>query len=413
MTPIPGKVYTVVAGDTLSLIAARAYGDSSLWPRIWEANQTSAMSDDPDEIFPGEKILIPFLSERRIPTGISPGSDPNSMFLIIKGREIQPLSGSIIRTIDTLANGFTAVIPWIPGEDLLLDAAIAPYAYSLTTVWLGIEKVMDGVLYKTITANSDGITATLNGWTGTADLVDSKLKPPYEFNKITFNDLILRLVRPFGLTVIFDTDTGGEFDRVTADQGDTIESFLVRLAKQRGLLLTVNIDGDLVVTRAKVTGEPVASLEEGVTTGVIGWGSVFDGRKRFLVYRAVGRGPSGSIESKITDPSIPRARFQTVRADDTTAGGVEVAARWARNSALAEALTFDLTVDDWRTPTGDLWTEGDIVTVISASMFIPAGFNFLLKRVQYKIDGNGRSTVLSFVPPTVYTDGEIIEPWSI
>ena len=413
MNPIPGKVYTVVAGDSLSLIAARAYGDSSLWPRIWEANQTSATSDDPNLIFPGENVLIPLLAERRIPAIINPDSDPNAMFLIINGREIQPVSGRIIRTLDTVANGFSAVIPWIPGEDSDMDEAIAPYAYSLVTVWLGTEKVMDGVLYNTTTANSDGITATLNGWTGTADLVDSKLKPPYEFNKITLNDLILRLIRPFGFTVIFDTDTGGEFDRVTAEQGDTVESFLVRLAKQRGVLLTVNTDGDLVVTRANVKGAPVASLEEGVTTGVFGWGSVFDGRKRFFVYRAMGRGPSGSIESKITDPSIPRARFQTVRADDATSGGVEAAARWARNSALADALTFDLTVQDWRTPAGNFWVEGDIVTVISASMFIPSGFNFLLKRVEYKMDEKGRSTVLSFVPPTVYTDGEIVEPWSI
>ena len=413
MNPTPGKVYTVVAGDSFSSISARAYGDSALWPRIWEANQTAAVSTDPNLIFPGEQVLIPLLSEQRVPTTISSDSDPNSLFLIINGREIQPLSGSVLRTIDTVANGFKAVIPWLPGEDLLLDAAIAPYTYALTTVWLGTEKVLDGVLYNTITEKSDGITATLEGWTGTADLVDSKLKPPYEFNKITLNDLILRLIRPFGLTVIFDTDTGGEFDRVTAEQGDTVESLLVRLAKQRGLLLTVNTEGDMVVTRAKVTGAPVASLEEGITTGVTGWGSTFEGRKRFLVYRAAGRGPSGGIEATITDPSVPRARFQTVRADDTTAGGVEAAARWARNSALADALTFELTVTDWRTPAGDLWTEGDIVTVVSASMFISEGFNFLLKRVEYKMDGNGRSAVLSFVPPTVYTDGEIIEPWSI
>jgi len=156
MTPIPGKVYTVVAGDSLSIIATKAYGDPSLWPRIFEANQTSAISDDPNVVFPGENVLIPFLSERRIPTFISPDSDPDSMFLIINGREIRPVSGSVIRTLDTVANGFTAVIPWIPGEDVLMDAAIAPYAYSSATVWLGTEKVLDGVLYITTTTNADG-----------------------------------------------------------------------------------------------------------------------------------------------------------------------------------------------------------------------------------------------------------------
>jgi nucleoid-associated protein YgaU len=50
--------YTVQSGDTLSAIAQQFYGDSSLYPRIFEAN-TDQLTD-PDLIFPGQVLRIPF-----------------------------------------------------------------------------------------------------------------------------------------------------------------------------------------------------------------------------------------------------------------------------------------------------------------------------------------------------------------
>lgn len=50
--------YTVQPGDTLSAIAQQFYGDSSLFPRIFEAN--SNQLTDPNLIFPGQVLRIPF-----------------------------------------------------------------------------------------------------------------------------------------------------------------------------------------------------------------------------------------------------------------------------------------------------------------------------------------------------------------
>ncbi|HEY9311286.1 LysM peptidoglycan-binding domain-containing protein [Williamsia sp.] len=56
---IPGltKKYKVVAGDTLSELAAKFYGDSSMFPLIAAANQLS----DPDFITVGQILRIPDL----------------------------------------------------------------------------------------------------------------------------------------------------------------------------------------------------------------------------------------------------------------------------------------------------------------------------------------------------------------
>jgi len=49
--------YTVVAGDSLSKIAKRFYGDANKWPRIHEANRDQIKN--PDLIHPGQKLRIP------------------------------------------------------------------------------------------------------------------------------------------------------------------------------------------------------------------------------------------------------------------------------------------------------------------------------------------------------------------
>jgi nucleoid-associated protein YgaU len=51
------KTYTVVAGDSLSKIAKREYGDGNAWNRIYEANRD--IIKNPDLIYPGQTLKIP------------------------------------------------------------------------------------------------------------------------------------------------------------------------------------------------------------------------------------------------------------------------------------------------------------------------------------------------------------------
>ena len=53
----PPRVHTVESGDTLSKIAKQYYGDPNQYPKIFQAN--TPMIKDPDEIYPGQVLLIP------------------------------------------------------------------------------------------------------------------------------------------------------------------------------------------------------------------------------------------------------------------------------------------------------------------------------------------------------------------
>jgi nucleoid-associated protein YgaU len=55
------NTYTVESGDTLWKISQEVYGDGSKYMKIFEAN--TGLLKDPDQIFPGQKLLIPKLGE--------------------------------------------------------------------------------------------------------------------------------------------------------------------------------------------------------------------------------------------------------------------------------------------------------------------------------------------------------------
>jgi phage tail protein X len=59
VTPVESReeYYVIERGDTLSHIAQRYYGKASSWPRLFEANRE--VIQDPDKIFPGQKIRVP------------------------------------------------------------------------------------------------------------------------------------------------------------------------------------------------------------------------------------------------------------------------------------------------------------------------------------------------------------------
>lgn len=51
------RTYTVVAGDSLSKIAKRTYGDANRWRAIYELNKD--IIKNPDLIFPGQVLTLP------------------------------------------------------------------------------------------------------------------------------------------------------------------------------------------------------------------------------------------------------------------------------------------------------------------------------------------------------------------
>lgn len=413
--PIEGKQYTVKSGDTLSSIAKRVYGDAKEWPRIWKANQSEIKSGNPDQVFPGEKIIIPedpALKDASNPS-VAHGKEKDQLTIIIDGLEITPQAARIIRTMDTVADGATVTIPWTPNEDVEIDKRLLPYEYPKCQVAIGGDTILTGFVYGISPSMTDtGMVKNIEIWSATADIIDSTMRPPYEANNVTLKQRAEHLLGPIGLSVVFDCDAGGPFERVTAEPTEAIFEHLLKLAMQRGVLISSTPDGNLLFTKAKVEGEPVGTLEE-TQPMPIGWEATFDGRKRFNSYRAIGQNSGWEAKTAIAkDDNVPRSRFMAFSADDTTTGDIKKAAEWRRSKQLSEALTIPFPVAGWLAPNGSVWKENTLVTVISKTIHVPNGFTFIIGSVEFEFGSSGKIATLKLVPPHAYTGNQIKDEWA-
>jgi len=421
--PIPGKTYTVVSGDTLSSIASIAYGNESKWPLIYSANQNTLKTDDPNLIFPGEVIIIPEQEElKQLKNDIIRESHGKDDFEIeINGRIIPIISGSIIRTMDTAADAWSAMIEWVPGKDDFIDRATAPYSYAPAKAYINQERIVTGLLFKvTPELSAEGSSKKLVGYSATINIVDSNLQPDnYEDNNISLKDRAIKLLKPYGLRVFVDSaakDRADEiFDMVAATEGDTIFSHLKKLALQKKVLISSTPKGNLLITRANVDSPPVGTIEEDAATASLKYSAEFDGRKRFSLWRVTCQTPlKEDKKSGISkDVNVPIMRFKNISVDNDSGGGIQETAEWIRSKEFIKAFTVPFPFPSFFAPNGEVWKENTTVTVKSATLGIKEGFTFLIRAVEFKRDSNGDAVILSLVPPQVYTGEVIDEPWRV
>jgi prophage tail gpP-like protein len=409
----PGIPYTIVPGDTLSGIAKQAYGEARRWREIWQANQFVLRSGDPNLIFPGETITIPKIPELEGQKNIDlPGKAADDFTIVIDDTELVVTSARAIRTMDTAADAWTCSLVYNVENEVLTNL-LSPYKYNSAKVYVGGRLMITGRLYDvSIDVGTDEIRKDLEGFSNTIDLVDSNMpKPPYEFRNVTLDQIAKSLAEPFQIPVIFESETGGQFKRVTIEKTEKIFDFLAKLAKQRQLLVTSTAKGELLFTQANTTSQSIGSLTQGLPP-LNSISSKFAGRKRFKGTKAISKRRSQKTKVAISkDDVVPVSRFRTFSADDSTSGDVQRAADWDRSKQIAESLSIQLPVTSWYGPDGNLWTENTIVTVKSNALYVPDGFDFIIRAVQFNFDSSGRTAELSLVPPQVYTGDVVDEPW--
>lgn len=412
--PTPGRPYTVVDGDTLSSIAAQSYGDGSKWRTIWQANESRLRSGDPNLIFPGEVINVPLDAD--VETQFKTLSETvrgagQDLTVVIGDREMVAQSASVFRSMDTAADGWAITRLWDPSDTELYNL-VNPYTYAPAQAYIGGVLVVTGYVYK-VSPNTGDRTITIDGWSKTADMIDSTLKVgTLEAQDVTLRQRAEQLAEPHSIKVDYRLDDDTVFDRVTADSTETIGEHIGKLCRQRRGLLTSSRTGDLVITQA-VSGdsEPVAALVEN-TPPLLPIGASFDGRQRFATYRVIARNGRKTKEAFSRDQNINSSRFTTTNAPDARAGDIQGAADWERNRQAADSMAMELPVMDWYDSNGELWEENTIITLQAPALFIQEPTPFLIRAVRFTLDGSeGRRATLSVVPPTVYTDGNLVEPW--
>jgi len=354
------------------------------------------------------------------------GKDKNEITVIIDREEVRTESTRILITIDTAADGWTAVTRFDPFDEAKAKKFI-PYTLPPAQVYLGGKLVNSGILYLVGPRSStDGRRISLGGWSPTADIIDSTINmevwnrfpnAKFERNNVTLADRAKELLEPFEIQVIDEANDLEPFDRVAATPDEKIFDHLAKLATQRGILISCTAQGELRLTRANTTGKPIGTIEE-TDPPQTEMEATFDGRKRFSTYRAIGQSPAVSPAgdnyqvyktATAQDPGVSRTRFLAFTADNAAVGNIQKAADWKRNRVLADAYTIPFPVSSWYAPNDELWTPNTLITVKSPTLFLPNGFDFLIRAVVFD---EKPSAILYLIPPQVYSQDQIVDPWA-
>ena len=422
------KSYNVVSGDTLGDIAVKYYGSFSKWVLIRDANpqllgRKKAPGGSP-LIYPGDVLVIPFEnSDAPKINGEAPlvlnDAAPGDFSILIDGKSFTGFSGAELSfsldSFDTFA--FSA-----PFDDSVFSqkAAFMPYTYKSCAVYLDKELLFSGRL---LTPNPEVSPASRSvalqgyphcGVLNDCTLPDTKYPPEYSGKKL--DEIAKDALAPFGLKVVTETDTGSPFNEVGCDIEKTILSFLVDLAKQRGVLVTNTAQGDLLLWKAK-NKKPVAVFKEGEYP-LISCAANFDAQKMYSHITGYTKTKNEKMSEKYTyvyrylaNKGILRPHSFVI--DDAEETDLKNSVLSYAGRMFADAVSYTLSVAGHGDSFGNIYKKNTIVSVLAPGSMIFRETLFLVKTVRITRDNlDSDVTTLEVVLPGSYS-GEIPEvmPW--
>jgi prophage tail gpP-like protein len=174
----------------------------------------------------------------------------------------------------------------------------------------------------------------------TGDLVDSSVVDKSgQWKGQKLEQLAATICKPYGIEVVNETDTGDAFGSITLEQGETGFELLDRLAKQRGVLVTSDAYGRLVITRASTLRAGVALTLGDNILAARGRFSWRERASQYIVKGSASAGGStwddqpvkmvGGRQTVVSDPEITRYRPKIlVNEDSLTVGGASARGEW-------------------------------------------------------------------------------------
>lgn len=414
MKPQPGEQYTVVKGDTLWDIAAAAYGNPRKWEIIYKANK--GILRDPKIypntvvlIYPGEILNIPPDGEKdKLKNDLDSGSKISkgeNLRFIIDGKEINVISGRCALYLDTLSDGFSFTV------DVKNAPSITPFGFEKCEVFLDDIKLLDGVIYSGDNiSESKAEVLNITGYAKSKNIVDSVSEPPFVYRDKTLKEICKALCDPFGRTIKDEVNDTYKFKKVQIDRQEKIGSFLLKLAKQRRVLLRSNEISEIEIIRANTDSAPILSINDDTELADPITFS-FNGEKRFSKYIALGKSPKKNNKGVFKDPAIKEYRVISETADESTPDEIKKPADWACRQAQAESVNVSFSVSGFYNENMEPIRENNIVSIERESLFMKPGTDLLIVSVEFEQNGDSKKTGISCVLPSIYTDKEVKEEW--
>lgn len=237
---------------------------------------------------------------------------------------------------------------------------------------------------------------------------------PAEYTGLKLSEIARSVARPFGVQVISRSGGGAPFDLVSCKVGTAVLDFIVDLAQQRGLVVTDDARGSLVLQRAVSKGATVARLSQGVLPLV----SVTPALNAREYYSHIGGVTAAEVGAEGATYTARNAHLKgvfrpyTYLAQDVEAGGLREAVRAKVGRMIGSAIQYKAIIASWRGPSGAIWQPGSFLLLTYPDSLVYTEYKFLIRSVTLEKTADAATTELDLCLPGAFT-GEIPErlPW--
>ena len=338
----------------------------------------------------------------------------NELKIIADGKSYAGWEGvTIKRSMETLCGDFTVSMSdrFTPAGKSFFISAQAPIVLKIDN-----DEILTGYV-DAVEPNYDenGLLITVSGRDKTADLVDcSAANTPGSFNKTTFKNIVAALIKPFGISAVYEVEISDRKMKFSIDAGASIFQTLEKLTALEGVLMQTDPAGRLVFPK-----NTFQRADTGLATGdnILRIRFPYDFTDRFSPYivrgQAAGDGSTQWAKSQpvigafSVDPVVNRYRPLILQAETAaTAASTLRRAQWERTIRRARALRGHVVVQGWRqTGSDQLWTTNQIVNVYAPKIRV-VNLDLLISEVVFNKSESGAETRLTLVPK----DSFILEP---
>lgn len=423
------KTHTVISGDTFPRISTRYYGVAAKYPQIIRANPQlvgrPTETDGTPRIYPSNILTIPddtsaLSIEESDTIETEQDAQDGELTLKLSTDKFRYFSGyEITQNIDI----FDVVNIDFPFDNERLDyrELFRPFSFRDVDMFIGGEQLFNGTILAPspqIDANSKVMTLAAYPKCGILNDCTPPISAELDFSGLKINEIAVLLCRPFGIGVQVGrgTDIGNAFEETTIEPDSTILSYIIELAKQRGLLVTNAVNGDLLLWKAR-TETPVASITES-DPRFVSCVPNFDDQGFYSDITGI-IPETETAESQQYTVQVPylkrRGIFRPITKilSDTDGSSIESATRAMAGRMLGASASYTLTLRGIKRDQNNRWKVNQQINLLSPSAGIYRQTAFIIKSLTIPRKSD-ESDIIHFniVLPGSYT-GQIPEefPW--
>lgn len=276
------------------------------------------------------------------------------------------------------------------------------------SVRIGEDTVITGWITSKNTeysATSVSVSITIKSKTVDLDECSIPVDKPHQWGTaVKLNQLVQQLAGLYGIGCVFAQDNGNCTFQL--DMNASVSDAIVKLLKDKSLLVSDDAEGRLVIAKAGGAGHAASGLQTGVN--VLSSSRQQDASAIFRTYAVLGQSTNpdsnvsgcNSLKGTATNTAVRNRTKVWVESGNRTQKDLNARAQNLMFNAIGNADKLSYEVQGWRQSDGSLWRVNQLVRIDDDYFNIHQ--DLLISRVSMSIGSGGTTAELDVIAPDAF-----------